>query len=225
MRRLRHLLALLILAAAITIAVAWLAAVFAPIRANPRAWCFSERGIDWTIHVSSGPGALIWESQASRAAGVLPAVSSDELHDADFFGQLTSRSDDLIAHPATAPSAWTDSAFGFPLPALRHSRERPALRFVRGPIALPPGAPAPAAPQVRGGFSITPSITLPYLPLWIGLFADTAFFTLLVAVLHTASRRLMRTRRADQGRCTDCGYDRAALPFKSPCPECGHTRP
>lgn len=73
--------------------------------------------------------------------------------------------------------------------------------------------PLPNRPATRGVW------LLPYGVLPLGLFANLAFWTLLVSSPRLA-RWTIRERRRRAGRCTACGYDRRGL-ASGPCPECG----
>lgn len=77
----------------------------------------------------------------------------------------------------------------------------------------------------RGGFE--PPWRLPIAPLWIGLIANTVFWSLFASVawrlISAEWRRLSRitpTSRRTRGLCEKCEYPRAGL--DGPCPECGH---
>ncbi len=213
---------LLTLAAIVNIALAWTFAAFSSARPRPATWAFNFRGVNWTIIATSGPGLQLWQSDAYRGDG--PNIATESLRDRDLFGQIASRTNDLRVHPATAACAWSDFAFGWPMPAMRYSREEPAALLILAPST---NAPPPGALPLKtyGALVLPRAIVLPCLPLWSGFLQNTVFYAFLLALGHTGIRRLTRGLRADAGRCPACAYDRTYLPLESPCPECGHAAP
>lgn len=58
----------------------------------------------------------------------------------------------------------------------------------------------------------------PIMPFPVGVVANTLLYALLLSMLISAPRRVIRSRRRRQGCCECCGYPRAGMQ----CPECGH---
>lgn len=81
------------------------------------------------------------------------------------------------------------------------------------------GAPIPAAlDHVEPGWK-----RLPIRPIPLHFLANTGFWMLVIMAPFALSNFVRRRNRKRTGRCIPCGYNRAGLAHKVPCPECGHS--
>ncbi len=75
---------------------------------------------------------------------------------------------------------------------------------------------------LRTSLSSLPSdgIVLPFRPILPGLLADTAIYALVVFILGMLVNIVRRCLRFEQGRCPTCAYDRRGQ-YEQECTECG----
>jgi len=211
-----RLMICLILAAATTIACAWvLAIVFNPgsaaqdhaidiLRGSKynhmwaRRWRarFSERVELHTLSFYSGPGdsemavedVVSWWAQPRADAAV-------------------------AAGTIPAGGAIRIESHGFPLPALE------------GAAFIPPG-PAGVCMPAGGAILLDRDelILLPFIPHWPGCAIDVVFFTVFWGALWFLALRVRALYRCARNRCAGCAYDLRGNPESAACPECGRQR-
>ncbi|MEX2217648.1 MAG: hypothetical protein WD749_02715 [Phycisphaerales bacterium] len=213
----------LILGAATTVALAWLAMFLPPGNAwdGPRLaddlglWRQGDTKI-WSI--SRGRSAwhttvAYWHMQSSGRSLWIPAADYEAR--AFDYRRLPRR-----FRPGSLADlnvwAWYH-ATGWPFPALAcsvHWKTQIAnadiIYTVRGGLQLPRDS------------EFNPR-ALPLSPVWWGFALDTAIFGVAWLGLLTAGAAARRRRRTRRARCPHCGYSTAGLPAGAACPECGHT--
>lgn len=139
--------------------------------------------------------------------------------------------------PQDGPDAgFSEFATGWPMPALMGKVRFPWKPSGRGgPGRVDVGIPLPAFPATIVGNWYAQWGALPTRPLWPGFVVDVALWAamwflggLAISGWRARRNRLRIRQLALDGRCTNCGYDRAGLITKkqggevgNACPECG----
>ena len=68
---------------------------------------------------------------------------------------------------------------------------------------------------------LNPTVVLPTKVIWVGYTFNTVAYGALVWLMTLVPGWVRRSRRRARGACAKCGYDLAATPGITKCPECG----
>ncbi len=104
----------------------------------------------------------------------------------------------------------SDTAYGWPLPALANS-----------PILAPDAQPPTSSSDFDWTRLKAGGVVIPTRIVWRGLVANTLLFASTCFFPTITLRRLKTSLRARRGHCPHCAYDLNAHETKT-CPECGH---
>lgn len=216
----RRLAVSLLLGVATTIAVSWLAAIFADLSGfdflpSPNtastAYLRHVPPSDWTVRT--------WLVRSGLA------IRHDLVSECVWMGSL------LGTSPSTAPNRTREVvSVGWPLPAMQwtaHDESRffespPSSRETSLRLAWKHGLPQWSMRALSTG----DERRLPLRPTAAGFILDTALFTAAAWWAVEWLTRLRTARRARRGACRACGYDLSGHGIiGAPCPECGAERP
>lgn len=219
----------------VSLALAWTLALVEPIAQYPRlhARLFVRDSQAWTVATRFQPGAVDqWWSraEASELIGRTPAQFLDDTESrlvldlpggrARTITRLRPSWGTLASHgPYPATGFGSDTAFGFPFPAMWFQ----VVGTVQGNTVvndtlhgglLVRGSPSSRAHDFRA---------LPLRIVRSGLIADSIVWGLSLAAIRHLVRSRRERARTLRGLCPRCAYDLEAR-FEDGCPECGWQR-
>lgn len=215
-RCLRRASAFAVAGLALSIAAAWLASIASRVThssmhslRNDAQRLATSRVLGGRVRVPDDWTVRTWLERSG------PGLRHDTVSECEWVGSALMWSD------ATSPNrTMIRFSAGWPFPALQLTLwdAGPAIAL-HAPAALwRDGVSIPRLSSGTGGSGVLNPRRLPLRPLWIGLAADTLFWSASAWALSAARHAWIRRLRRRRGQCALCGYPRGGLPK---CPECG----